>query len=177
VVWSIVIGCFYIALGIIFVDVVGYLWHRFVKHEGLLGQALVRGHYDHHEKHYPVGALRSYGQYKDADVLSWNLFSAVCLLFLYLLLPMEVFLFVSGGAIGYATLIVAWFHRIYHRTAHWTHRYNWMRTLMNRHDLHHWMNCNYSIAFFWMDRLFGTLVTRSPASLYKEDLFKEKNEI
>ena len=36
------------------VELIGYLWHRFVNHLGILGDKIRVTHYCHHEEIYPL---------------------------------------------------------------------------------------------------------------------------
>ena len=146
----------YCILGVVFVDTVGYLWHRFVKHEGVFGKWLAHEHHVHHNDYYPSTNLRPDNEYRDADLFSWNLFAAVCVLGLFICLPLSVFIPVAGTGVLYAALVVSWFHKLYHYKTHWLHKYPVIQRLIADHDLHHREDKNYGIVFFWMDRLFGT---------------------
>jgi sterol desaturase/sphingolipid hydroxylase (fatty acid hydroxylase superfamily) len=159
--------CF--VLGVPLVEVVGYLWHRFVQHRGLLGEALRQRHFVHHQHEYPAENLRPNRQYQDAKDWSWHILALMTFCLLGLLawldfLPFRFMLVLSVGGVVYARYVVGVFHDACHVPQHWLHRFRWFQRLMYLHDLHHWTPCNYGIVFFWMDRLFGTYCENQPSA-------------
>jgi sterol desaturase/sphingolipid hydroxylase (fatty acid hydroxylase superfamily) len=156
------------ALGVPLVEVVGYLWHRFIEHGGLLGETLRHRHWVHHEREYPAENLRPNKQYQDAKDWSWYLLAVLTFCVLGLLawlhiLPLPSMLALSVGGVVYARYVVGIFHDVYHLPDHWLHQFRWFRRLMYLHDLHHWTRCNYGIVVFWMDRLFCTYRQEKPS--------------
>lgn len=175
-------------VGIPLVEFVGYLWHRFVEHNGMLGDRLRYPHYRHHELDYPAENLRPHEDYKSAEDGGWYLLGVItfCIIGIFVILgffPLRWALAMAIGAIAYARYVVSVFHDLYHvddvtriptirfqplpRLIRGVYirlsRATWFQKKLERlaylHDLHHYARCNFGIVFFWLDRMFGTFRT------------------
>lgn len=150
--------------GPVVVEVVGYFWHRFAEHEGWLGDTIRYRHWVHHEQDYPTTNLRpaEAEKYQSAGSWSWYVVGSVTIgtLFLTLSLWQAVPLTIGGAA--YALAVMNAFHTSFHIKDHWLNRFKWFPRLVLLHDIHHYGPCNYGIAFFIMDWLFGTLCETMP---------------
>ena|SRR5258708_5820087 len=156
-------------LGLPLVEFVGWLWHWSIEHYGLLGEALRKQHYVHHEVDYPAEDLRPQQDYQSAHDWSWYLLSAITLsvlvaLSLTGLLPWRYMIALSAGAVLYARCVVSIMHDLYHLPNCRLSRFAWFRELVRLHDIHHYARGNYGIVFFWFDRLFGTYVEDMPST-------------
>lgn len=156
---------------VILSDVIGYLWHRWMEHNGWLGETIRHRHWVHHEQDYPVGNLRPVGvnTYRSAGSWSWYILAAGTLFLAYLALPLRDFVPLAIGGVLYAWYVVNYFHSAFHIEGHWLNRFVWFRHLVQLHDNHHWVPGNYSIVVPWMDWLFGTLREDLPTA--KENIF------
>lgn len=155
--------CFAVA-GPLVIEVAGYLWHRFVEHNGVFGETIRARHVVHHEKDYPVANLRPKRQkYRTAKSWSWYVLALILMLAAYLLFPLRYSLPMIAGGLIYAKFVVSYFHKSFHKHHIWLQRYAWHHKLVKLHDIHHYAPVNYGINFFFMDRLFGTYRETKPA--------------
>ena len=157
---------FYFAIGgPLFAEVIGYFWHRGAEHNGWLGNAIRYRHWIHHEVDYPTERLRPEDVvgYKSAGSWSWYVAAGGAILLALVTLPFRDALpLVAGGSL-YGKYVVDALHKAFHIQGHWLIQFGWFRTMVRRHDIHHWAVGNYGIAFFFMDRIFGTLREEFPA--------------
>jgi sterol desaturase/sphingolipid hydroxylase (fatty acid hydroxylase superfamily) len=147
--------------GVIIVEFVGYLWHRWVEHRELLGKNVAFRHYKHHETVYPVTNLRTV-EYKNANSWTWYAVGLVTSVTAFTFAPWQYALAFALGAWIYAWGIVLNMHSLFHVSGHRLWKYKWFRKLVKLHDIHHYDNVNYGICLFFMDRLFGTYSENFP---------------
>ncbi|MBL8018895.1 MAG: sterol desaturase family protein [Leptospirales bacterium] len=152
---------FFFLGGPLLIEVVGYAWHRLAEHAGLVGDTVRYRHHLHHDVKYPLNSYKSTVEqgYFDSHSWSWYVLGGVigvcCIVFLSWTNAIAM---ITGGLI-YGLGVIEYFHRAFHLKGHWLYRFHWFRKLSRLHHLHHLMRCNYGIAFFGMDRLFGTYRT------------------
>ena len=158
---------------VVFVEVIGYFWHRFAEHNGLFGKMVQYRHRIHHEQDYPADNLRPANavRYKSSGSWTWYVLAAVSVGGMFLVAPLKDAVPMAIGSIFYAKYIVNYFHESFHLENRRLHRFHWFRRLTKLHDIHHWMPGNYGIVFFFMDRLFGTLVPEFPQPRIKKEIF------
>jgi sterol desaturase/sphingolipid hydroxylase (fatty acid hydroxylase superfamily) len=157
---------------VFFVEVIGYFWHRFAEHVGILGGTVQYRHIVHHEKDYPVDNLRpADAKYKSAGAWTWYALAIVSLGILFILAPLRDAIPLAAGALIYAKFVVDYFHESFHLENTWLTRFAWFKRLTKLHDIHHWVPGNYGIVFFWMDTVFGTLITEFPEPKVKQKIF------
>ncbi|MDA2935800.1 sterol desaturase family protein [Patescibacteria group bacterium AH-259-L05] len=156
--------------GVIVVDLTSYFWHRFVEHNGFLGEMFRPRHVVHHEGHYPPESLRPKHpeEYKSAGSKGWYVLAGLDIVLIFLIFPLRDAVPLVVGGVLYARFVVQYFHIVFHIPSHWLHRFKRFKRLIKLHDIHHWAPCNYGIVFFWVDRIFKTL---------REDMPKEKEDI
>ena len=177
----------WLAAAIAVSELLGYFLHRLL-HSGRIG-FLSRSHMKHHLALYgPLQPQRPGAAYQDAttgDVaignvgLEWLLPGGLLLgASIALLSLMKVSLahqavFV-GGTLAWSFLMFSYLHDCMHIAGFWMERNRWLRRWFvgarNAHDIHHcalndqgFMDKNFGIAFFFFDRVFGTLASASPA--------------
>lgn len=166
--YVLMLTCF-VLIGPLVIEVAGYLWHRFIEHEGKAGKAIQEKHVQHHEEDYPTHALRpDMGTYKSAHSWSWYVLTVILIVMALVIIPRPYSYFAILGGLIYAKFVVSYFHKAFHVPHHWLQKYAWFRKLTELHDIHHYQVANYGIVFFFMDRLFGT---------YKQELPKKKSEV
>jgi hypothetical protein len=168
-------------------ELLGYLLHRLL-HSGRIG-FLSRSHMKHHLVLYgPLQSQRPGTAYQDAtsgDVaignvgLEWLLPGALLLVASVTLLSMlqvpllhqAVFV---GGTLVWSFLMFSYLHDRMHMAGFWMESNRWLRkwfvAARDAHDIHHFalndqgfMDKNFGIAFFFFDRVFGTLASDPPA--------------
>lgn len=157
--------------GPLYVEIIGYLWHRFAEHEGDLGEAIRFRHWIHHEEDYPAESLRPSDrpQYKSAQSWSWYLLALVGAVIIVLVIPLKYAFPIILGALLYAKFILSYMHASFHVPKHWLAKYGWYQKTVHRHDIHHLKPANYGVLFYFIDRLMGTLSDEMPAT--KLELF------
>lgn len=166
--YTLMAACLFI-VGPLVIEVAGYLWHRYVEHEGKAGKKVQEKHVQHHEKDYPTTALRPDTQkYKRAKSWSWYVLTVILIVLALVIIPRPYSYFAIVGGLVYAKFIVSYFHKAFHLPHHWLHKYAWFRKLTELHDIHHYSVANYGIVFFFMDRLFGT---------YQQTMPKKKTQV
>ena len=162
-------------------ELLGYLLHRLL-HRGTIG-FLSRGHMKHHLLLYgPLQSQRPGMDYQDATTgqvavgnvgLEWLLPGAVLLalcvstmtVLQVRLLHQAIFI---AGSLGWSFLMFSYLHDRMHIAGFWMESNvlfrKWFIAARDAHDIHHWslddeglMDKNFGIAFFFFDRLFGTL--------------------
>ena len=148
-------GFLFFIAGPLLVEFVGYFWHRWVEHKGMLGKEVAFRHYKHHEVEYPVNRLRT-NTYRNANSWTWYAIGLVTSVLAFTFAPWQYALSFGAGAWLYAWGIVLNMHTAFHVKGHFLWKYKWFRKLVKLHDIHHFDNKNYGICFFFMDRLFGT---------------------
>ena len=182
----------FVALGwlvtsIIVSELLGYLLHRLL-HSGKIG-FLSRSHMRHHLVLYgPLKPQRPGTEYHDATTtdavalgnigLEWLIPGALLfaasigvLHWLHVTLLHQV-LFV-GGTLTWSFLMFSYLHDRMHMAGFWMERNRWLKkwfiAAREAHDIHHWtlndqgfMDTNFGIAFYFFDRLFGTLAQEWP---------------
>ncbi len=147
------------ALGVISVEVLGYIWHRFVEHDGFLGDGLRYRHWVHHEVLYPPKRLRPSGRYHDAGSWTWYLAGGVCSVLALILLPLDLSVPFVVAAWLYG-LFLEVLHRSFHIFHSWFKRWGWWSHLRSLHDRHHQGHYNFGVLLFGMDLLFGTKLSK-----------------
>jgi len=150
-------------VGMTLVESISYGWHRFAEHIGIFGKMVSYRHYIHHEKNYPVKNLRPQGitKYQTVHPWSWYIPTAITCGLVFFLLPLVYAVPIFIGGLIHGAFIVK-LHETFHIENHWLTRFNWYRRLVSLHDIHHFGPWNYGIAFFWLDRFFGTLKEKPP---------------
>lgn len=167
-------------------ELLGYWLHRLL-HSGKIG-FLSRNHMKHHLLLYgPLQSQRPGGGYQDATTgevaignvgLEWLLpgalllgLSAVTMTALNVtILHQSIFV---AGSLAWSFLMFSYLHDRMHMAGFWMERNVWLRKWFvgarDAHDIHHWtlndeglMDKNFGIAFFFFDRLFGTLARQRP---------------
>lgn len=176
----------WLAASIFVSELLGYLLHRLL-HSGRVG-FLSRGHMKHHLVIYgPLQSQRPGSAYQDAttgDVaignvgLEWLLpgglllGASVVLLSLMKVSLLHQAVFVAGS-LSWSFLMFSYLHDRMHVSGFWMESNRWLRTWFvtarEAHDIHHWalndqgfMDKNFGIAFFFFDRVFGTLASDPP---------------
>lgn len=162
-----------------FIEFIGYLWHRFIEHgftSFIKSNVLRRGHYEHHEIHYATMAdTEKYipDGWFDGDTWPWFI-PVGTVLIIYIVLYKLAIISLSTCYTGLIVSISdaylnSYINQAYHIKNHWLNYFGWFRRHKFYHKLHHFYNCNYGIATFIMDRIFGTLITNFSGP--KENLF------
>ncbi len=177
----------WLAASIVVSELLGYLLHRLL-HSGRIG-FLSRSHMKHHLVLYgPLQSQRPGAAYQDAttgDVaignvgLEWLVPGALLLAAsVALLTVMKVSVLhqavFAGGTLAWSFLMFSYLHDRMHMAGFWMERNRWSRRWFVRaraaHDIHHralndqgFMDKNFGIAFFFFDRVFGTLAGDQPA--------------
>ena len=153
------------------VELVGYLWHRFINHLGYLGDKIRVSHYCHHEIVYPYDNMIS-DKYKTShDTWPW-----IIPLVLFGYIPvLSLNNIISKKIIGLLLLqisihvyMISYIHDSYHVKNHWLNKYNWYKKNKKYHYIHHLDNKNYGITTYIFDRVFGTF---SENIVTKKDIF------
>ncbi|CAN5527486.1 hypothetical protein BH10CYA1_BH10CYA1_32510 [soil metagenome] len=157
---------------VLFVEVVGYVYHRFLQHLGLftrLGYVFRRNqkfHWNHHNVVYPVGhRYKRHVPYVASEKgFSWGwvvpglILSSIYLLFYGISLSSVCFV---AGLAAYAKLVVDKCHRLFHEGIAPNNGayFCWLDKV---HLLHHFdQRCNFTIVHPLMDMLFGTYMSPS----------------
>lgn len=177
----------YLAASIVVSELLGYLIHRLL-HSGRI-QSLSRAHMRHHLVLYgPLQSQRPGTEYFDATTdaasvgnigLEWLIPSAILLAIAigvlhYLQVPRFHQFVAIGGSLAWSFLMFSYVHDRMHIAGSWMERNRclkkWFIDARDSHDIHHWalndegfMNKNFGIAFFFFDRLFGTMAKERPA--------------
>lgn len=158
--YLLILLCF-LLIGPLVIEVAGYLWHRFVEHEGKAGKQVRLKHIQHHEADYPATNLRpNTKKYQSAHSWSWYVLTVILIVLALIIIPRPYSFFAIAGGLIYAKFVVSYFHKAFHLPHSWLQNYAWFRKLTRLHDIHHYRVANYGIVFFFMDRLFGTYKTR-----------------
>lgn len=177
----------WIAASVFVSELLGYFLHRLL-HSGKIA-FLSRNHMKHHLVLYgPLQSQRPGSGYQDATDgeiaignvgLEWLIPGSVLLagsLGLFHLLQVTLlhqFIFVAG-TLAWSFLMFSYLHDRMHSAGFWMERHpllkRWFVAARDGHDIHHWslnddgfMDKNFGIAFFFFDRLFGTLARDAPA--------------
>jgi sterol desaturase/sphingolipid hydroxylase (fatty acid hydroxylase superfamily) len=148
--------------GIVLVDFCGYVWHRFVEHDGWCGDRVRYGHWLHHEYFYPPSSLRPDRRYRDAGSWTWYVMGVLLAIVLALALPAALSLpiIIAGALYG---ALIEFLHRSCHIKGRWENSVVW-RWLRDKHDIHHCRNYNFGVVCFLWDRLCGTWTRAMPRS-------------
>ena len=161
-----------VLLGIPIVEVLGYLFHRFLDH-GHIIQRVEYEHWKHHFKHYPPENLRPDQRYKKVNAIEWKVAGPVCSLMLFVLFPFEYALPILAGSAAYAVLL-RHFHRLFHLRDHYLSRNTYFLYLRKIHDIHHLNTTkNFTIINPIMDAIAGTY---SSTGLQKRNALVDFNE-
>jgi sterol desaturase/sphingolipid hydroxylase (fatty acid hydroxylase superfamily) len=169
-------------------ELLGYLLHRLL-HSGKIG-FLSRSHMRHHLVLYgPLQSQRPGAKYRDATDddavalgnigLEWLIPGAMLLAAAIAVLHwlhVTVFhqLVFIGGTLIWSFLMFSYLHDRMHEAGFWMERNRclkrWFTSAREAHDIHHWtlndegfMDKNFGIAFYFCDRVFGTLADEWPA--------------
>jgi sterol desaturase/sphingolipid hydroxylase (fatty acid hydroxylase superfamily) len=154
------IVCFAL-VGPLVIEVAGYLWHRYVEHEGKAGKTVQIKHVQHHQKDYPTSNLRPNAKkYRSAHSWSWYVLTVILIVLALIIIPRPYSYAAILGGLIYAKFVVSYCHKAFHLPHHWLQKYAWFRQLTRLHDIHHYEVANYGIVFFFMDKLFGTYKTK-----------------
>jgi len=167
-------------------ELLGYLLHRLL-HSGKIG-FLSRSHMRHHLVLYgPLQPQRPGPEYHDATTdsvalgnigLEWLipgaslLIASIALLHWLRVAFFHQLLFV-GGTLAWSFVMFSYLHDRMHTAGFWMERNRWLkkwfRAAREAHDIHHWtlnddgfMDKNFGIAFYFFDRLCGTLADDWP---------------
>ncbi len=164
---------FFVIGGPLFAEIVGYSWHRGTEHNGWLGNSIRYRHWVHHKIDYPIKHLRREDVvgYKNAGSWSWYVAVGLAVLLIFIALPLRDALPLAISGSLYGKYVLGALHQAFHTQNHWLSRFRWFRTIERRHDIHHWVVGNYGIAFFFMDRIFGTLRDEFPEG--PEEMFPD----
>jgi sterol desaturase/sphingolipid hydroxylase (fatty acid hydroxylase superfamily) len=176
----------WIAASVFVSELLGYFLHRLL-HSGKIG-FLSRNHMKHHLVLYgPLQSQRPGSGYQDATTgevaignvgLEWLIPSSVLLagslglLHLFQVTLLHQLIFVAGTLV-WSFLMFSYLHDRMHMAGFWMERHpllkRWFVAARDAHDIHHWslnddgfMDKNFGIAFFFFDRLFGTLACAVP---------------
>jgi sterol desaturase/sphingolipid hydroxylase (fatty acid hydroxylase superfamily) len=177
----------WIAASIFVSEFLGYFLHRLL-HSGKIG-FFSRNHMKHHLVLYgPLQSQRPGTGYQDATSgevaignvgLEWLIPGSVLLggslglLHLFQVPLLHQLIFVAGTLV-WSFLMFSYLHDRMHLAGFWMERHpllkRWFVAARDAHDIHHWslnddgfMDKNFGIAFFFFDRLFGTLACDAPA--------------
>lgn len=176
----------WLSASIVTSEFLGYLLHRLL-HSGKIG-FLNRGHMRHHLVLYgPLQSQRPGTNYRDATIdtggignigLEWLIPGTVLVavaIGVFQLLHVTAFHQVLSLAVSLAWSFIMfnYLHDRMHIDGFWMERSpclkRWFVLCREAHDLHHWalndegfMDKNFGVAFFWFDRLFGTLANEWP---------------
>jgi sterol desaturase/sphingolipid hydroxylase (fatty acid hydroxylase superfamily) len=176
-----------LSASIVVSEFLGYLIHRLL-HSGRI-QCLSRAHMRHHLVLYgPLQSQRPGTEYRDATTgaaslgnigLEWLIPSAILLAIVagvlhYLQVRRFQQLVTIGGSLAWSFLMFSYVHDRMHVAGSWMERNRclkkWFMDARDSHDTHHWtlndegfMDKNFGIAFFFFDRLFGTMAKERPA--------------
>ena len=143
------------------VELIGYLWHRFVNHLGILSDKIRVTHYCHHEEIYPYDDMIS-DEYKTShDTWPWFIpliiFGYMPLYIVYKRYKLDYNLYISYLIqITTHIYIISYIHDSYHVKDHWLNQYEWYTENKKYHYIHHLDNKNYGITTYIFDHLFGT---------------------
>lgn len=147
-------------VGIPLVEVVGYLFHKFLDH-GYIAKRIAYEHWKHHFKFYPPENLRPAYGYVKVNALEWKIFGPLFIALIFLLIPFEYALPASVGSVIYS--IVLWhFHRLFHIRKHFLSKNKYFLYIQKIHDIHHFDTTkNFTITNPVLDMLFGTYTSKS----------------
>jgi sterol desaturase/sphingolipid hydroxylase (fatty acid hydroxylase superfamily) len=178
----------WLATSIFVSELLGYLLHRLL-HSGKIG-FLSRSHMRHHLVLYgPLQSQRPGTEYRDATDddavalgnigLEWLIPGAMLLaasIAVLHWLHVTVFhqLVFIGSTLMWSFLMFSYLHDRMHEADFWMERNRclkrWFTSAREAHDIHHWtlndegfMDKNFGIAFYFFDRVFGTLADDWPA--------------
>lgn len=143
----------------------GYVTHRML-HRPYMGR-FYRSHLIHHFKLYPPDDFTSdvyRDPGKDNTVITFLLLGSPLVI-----LPIVVWLFGLISLSTFLTSIVClavfglannYLHDQMHLRQGWLQRFDWFRTLIRLHKLHHEdVNTNFGIYFFGWDRVFNSFIS------------------
>lgn len=145
----------------LYVELIGYLAHRYIIHQGILGDNIRITHYCHHEKKYPHHDFDS-DKYRTAhDTWPWIL---IIIIFAYLpnwsLYKLDIYgKYVMVYLLFLMSLhlvVISYIHDSYHIKNHWLNKYNWYKNHKKYHHIHHLDDKNYGITNYFYDHLFNT---------------------
>ena len=163
---------------VLLVETIGYLYHRFFQHVGLLTRRFQvirrnqRFHWIHHMIIYPIGRLyKQAGEYVDSETgiaWSWVVPALISLGLITVTMGINLGSLVFMATIAcYAKFVIDKTHSRFHLVEHpWTESpyFHWLEKI---HILHHWdQRTNFTIVHPAMDWLFGTY--RAPRTHERE---------
>ena len=168
-------------------ELLGYLLHRLL-HSGKIG-FLSRSHMRHHLVLYgPLQPQRPGTEYRDATTtdavalgnigLEWLipgallLAASIAVLHWLRVTRFHQVVFI-GGTLTWSFLMFSYLHDRMHEAGFWMEQNRWLKkwftSAREAHDIHHWtlndegfMDKNFGIAFYFFDRIFGTLAKDWP---------------
>ena len=145
----------------IYTEFIGYLSHRYIVHQGVIGDKIRISHYCHHEIKYPYHDFES-EKYRIAnDSLPWILtikFAALMptiLLYLFEILYIYRMIYLLTY-FTFHLFFISYIHDSYHIKNHWLNKYEWYRYNKKCHYIHHLDDMNYGITNYVFDKIFGT---------------------
>ena len=159
-------------LGIPIVEVLGYLFHRFLDHGHFIRRVQYE-HWKHHFKHYPPENLRPDCLYRKVNAVEWKVAGPLFIVAFLTLLPFDHAAPILAGSAAYAVLL--WhFHRLFHLREHYLSNNSYFLYLRRIHDVHHLNTTkNFTITVPVMDVVAGTY---SSTSLEKVNNFADFND-
>lgn len=137
-------------------EFIGYVMHRTVHHP--ISGFAYRSHLVHHSIYRPDDFVSK--KYRSAGSHSLLVYAApvfiLTAVLVFLLVPFWYAL-LAVGVMAVVSIVNNSVHDLTHLEEHHLYRYKWFRHAVKHHRYHH-INCKnqYSITFFWFDRLFGT---------------------
>ena len=145
----------------IYTEFIGYLSHRYIVHEGIVGDKIRATHYCHHEIKYPYYDFESKKYRLANDSLPWVLtiifFAYIPTILAYLCKFIDIYMMIY--LLIYFTIhlfFISYIHDSYHYKNHWLNKYEWYKYNRKCHYIHHLDDMNYGITNYVFDKVFGT---------------------
>ena len=157
----------------LYIELIAYLWHRFINHYGLLGDKIRVTHYCHHEETYPYDNMTSLEYQSSHDTWPWIipivLFGYIPIYLYYKKYDIEYRLYIIYMLqLTMHVFFISYIHDSYHIDNHWLNDYGWYKENKIYHYIHHIDNKNYGILTYIFDHVFGTF---SGNIVEKKDVF------
>lgn len=175
-------------LGTLLTEGVGYVWHRFVCHSGILRSVLHelmrRRHFDHHVHKYPAGSVSQSAYVPSCDI-SFRVIGVALVLTILAIAGLGAIHVSAALTLLLAVLLHAVLggklHALYHlddttlsgmRFCRWKLSYKAVVWLRDFHEIHHVANANYSLFIPFFDLIGFSFISPSRlGSLQEENLF------
>tara|TARA_B100001057_G_scaffold498415_1_gene605334 strand:+ start:221 stop:856 length:636 start_codon:yes stop_codon:yes gene_type:complete len=145
----------------IYTEFIGYLSHRFIVHDGIIGDKIRITHYCHHEIKYPYYDFESDKYRISNDNIPW-VFTIVVAAYIPSILE-YLFNFIDIFMMIYLLMhfilhlfFISYIHDSYHYKKHWLNKYRWYKYNKHCHYIHNLDDVNYGITNYVFDKLFGT---------------------